>query len=568
MIDEKGKVTASINIVRTPARTTPQELAERSIGDLSDDEGVVASGLSVIGSAIDISGDQLGILIRYEGALETKLHLLSRRLLGDPKALMSELESKGIKVEPNVDGSRILQAVKDSVRKQYLIVEREGYFKVRFRGGFAEFYVIGRKHFGTLPPQINGAILDPSLTSTYSRAGSLEDWKLNVGTLCQDNPLLITALAAAMSIVFSALLNRPTLSFGIFGASGTGTEGISHVVHSLTGGLARQTFEGDSRVIGALIRAAGHRPVTMNEVGDSSAVTKALSMICAPGGQATQPQSSMWGDPEIGASASVLVCTGDVDLAELLSARGQLRGGHLVRMLSFSSSYEHGCYAQLHSQLDSNEFSERLSAVCKQFCGRLWREFIAAAFKDPEKTRSNVNQLFAPTKAYLRSRIRSTLPTAIFNSCVDSAALWLLAGDFAAVKELVPWSRHESRAAIVECLQKWADENERESPVEIEILSKMREYLAQNQDAFSPCDGGEFPANPPRSGFLETRGDTSYFLFHPEVFRKLFGSTAAIAVDTLKRLGFLLAPTVGGMKEKRFKKTKFYFYFVSSKILQ
>jgi hypothetical protein len=162
----------------------------------------LCSKVEVIGDLVDSTDTNYSKLLELETKLNTKKSLVipTQDLLGNPETAISYLVKEGLRIE--YSSPKVTKLIRDFIRNSNndkLIINVS---KIGWKG--KDIQETLDCHEYQLPDETYGGdskyeVYCDQSDNLYQTSGTLNEWKENVGRLCQGNPLLVLLASYALS---------------------------------------------------------------------------------------------------------------------------------------------------------------------------------------------------------------------------------------------------------------------------------------------------------------------------------------------------------------------------------
>jgi uncharacterized protein (DUF927 family) len=367
----------------------------------------------------------------------------------------------------------------------------------------------------------------------FNMAGTLDDWRANVGRFCRGNSRLIVAVSCAFAGPILALAGSESGGVNFRGRTSTGKTTALLVGGSVLGGGGRNGFVQSWRatVNGLEAVAELHNDLCLylDELAqiDPSESAETAYLLANGSGKARMSRN-------IGARKKLtwrlmFVSAGEVTLADhALTAGKRTRGGAEVRLLNIEADAGAGMglFENIHQAESPDAFSRQLKETAQRFYGtplRTWLEWLT-------NNRAKAEQVI--------TKFQADFPTESINSgasgevyrAAQRFALIGAAGELATEAGITGWEPGESTKAVRACLESWimqrgtighGDEEAAIAQVRhfIEAHGASRFQAVCSLNRFDSPDDGQIVRE--RAGFKRNDPDgTTEYLILPETFRR------------------------------------------------
>lgn len=397
------------------------------------------------------------------------------------------------------------------------------------------------------------AIPVPSLAATATSltvAGSLEDWKTNVGEKCICNPLMILAVSLAFS---GPLLSPLDLSGGglhFRGTSSSGKTTLLNIAASVWGGrnLISQ-WRATSNGLEAIATGLNDMLLPLDEIAEISGrnLHEAIYMLANGTSKARMNRTATLTEQTHWKLA--LISSGEISVEEKLKeARIEMKAGQEVRLIDIEADTRtFGVFDHIHGARNAATFADALQTASRNHHGAVGRVFIEKLVGQAKPLTQT--RLIEAISNYAQKWIEK-LPSAAdgqISRVAKRFALIGLAGEQATSFDLTGWQQHAALQAAEAAFLDWYDRRYGSKREAVETYVKaLQGFLTSNLAAMPDVAG---PHNPPTNP-AGWKNATQIFLTS-ETWSKIFPANDNIkAGKALLDMDMLIAGEEGRLTRK------------------
>lgn len=555
----------------------------------------VCSPLTVTAITRDSADGAYGYLLEFENREgKTKRWPIHARLFsGDGTEYRSILLDQGIHLSPNKRARELLGI--------YIQTRRPGKFMrcVDRLGWHDELgvYVWPDRSFGDGPEEV---IYQPEerVRTPYRQAGTLEEWRSHVASLCVGNPRLVFSVACAFAGPCLRLVGLEGGGFHLRGNSGGGKSSALHVAGSVYGGgdFVR-TWRSTSNAMEGVASERCDSLLPLDEISEASAADIGATVYMLANGQEKSRKTRVNLMRPARSWLVLFLSSGEKSLAALMGEAGQApRAGQEVRLVelqadagvpdAFVPGKTMGVFEDLHGLEMSQEGGAMFARLLRDGAGRHFgtagESFLDLLASDRERCTAGLKRRMGElVKAWLPGRDAGGQVRRV----ADRFALVAAAGELASEAGITGWGRGEAARAAQILFKAWlAERGSDGAGEEIAIIRQVARVLTERGEANFPWwhragddhrpnattrwglrrlidkDGAKIESN---SDFYANYGEkmtpelaaasTSEFFFLLAPFRAeaAKGYEPHHVADVLYKRGHLIPETVGGRLDRK-----------------
>lgn len=402
-------------------------------------------------------------------------------LVGDPREFVRQLAAGGVEISASRNAlQRLLTYVtQERTDARARNVRAPGWHDHRYVlpsgetfGGGEELFVY--QHSG-------------GLAHHYAEAGTLEDWKREVGTRCIGNSRLLLSVSAMFAGPLLRFTGATGGGFHFVGGSSSGKTTALRVAASVVGPpeYAREWRSTSNGLEGVAVL---HNDATLilDELAqiDPRQAGDAAYLLANGSGKS---RANRAGEAKAAARWQVLILSaGEIGLAQHMAEAGkQARAGQAVRLADVPAEVEagHGVFEMLHDAEDGAAMSTLMKDAAARCYGSpwpLWLDYLAS-LDAPKLT----THLRAAIDAFLREHVPTGAAGEV-RRVAERFAIAAYAGELASTckHRLTGWSKGEATAGAAVCFRAWLRQRGGVGSADTTaLLSQVRAFFESHGDS-------------------------------------------------------------------------------------
>lgn len=457
-------------------------------------------------------------------------------LAADGAQIYERLMDSGLMVSPFAKARSSLKFyLSTQVNKRVRCVEKTGWH--------GPTYVLPDE---TIGPKDAEPVFLQSQTPAHNlrQAGTLEEWRDNVGVYCRQNSRLLFAVSVAFASVLLPIVGEENGIFHLRGDSSQGKSTALYVAGSVWGGGAdrgylhrwRATING----LEGIAESHNHGFLCLDEMAECSPmeIGNIVYMLGNGQGKARMAKTvTLRHTPEW---RLLSLSTGEIRLSQHMAVAGQkTKTGQEVRLVNIESDAGKGfgLFDYLHEFADGAQFSKYLVGAATQYYGvavRAWLRGLVESYSDLRKAAK------AFIKAFLDKHGLTSAPGPV-TRVGARFALVAFAGELATEKGITGWDSGEPTAACHRLLGEWlADRSVQCSSEHDKSIATVRAFLGTHGVSRFQSVEAERIVN--RAGFRLSEDGQVIFGVLPDVFKDEMcrGLDHLAVARTLLERGYLI----------------------------
>lgn len=486
----------------------------------------ICSYLEIIADTRDENGTNWGRLLHFTDR-DGQMHqwvLPMSLLAGEGASYREHLLSMGLQVSMDRKARDRLASYLQNypITKRVRCVERIGWVK--------DCYVLHDKTFGRFEnEEVIFQMPNRPIEKSIQCSGTLDEWKNNVASYCQNN----TRLEFAVSLAFAGpllIFRNEEGGFHLRGGSSVGKTTALFVSGSVWGGNNKkgyiQSWRATSNGIEAIAaeHCDGFLPLDeLNQVDPKQAGEVAYLLANGSGKQRADKKGSA---REKAQWRLLFLSSGEISLANhMLEAGKSVKSGQEIRMLDLPADAGKGLglFETTHGIKDGDTFAKLLTDNSKKYYGTPIRVYLEKLTTAKETEFKFVQAI---SKKFIDNYLPRTSEGQVSRAC-GRFALVAAAGELAIRLGILPWREGRAIEASRICFNEWVNSRDGLGNSEGDkAINQVRLFLQMyGTSRFTCFDGAALIGNdmtPNRAGFRRPSADhttTDWYVF-PDVYKK------------------------------------------------
>jgi len=436
----------------------------------------VCSPLSIEADTRDEHGENWGRLLVFadRDGVKKRWAMPMAMLAGDGREFREQLLSLGLIVAPGPKGRNLLNAyLNTKPEKKALCVTRQGWH----RGIFV-------LPDGSIGDNGESVYLQTILANhPFRQAGTVEDWREQVGRYCADNSRLLLAVSVAFAAPLLEPLGGESGGIHFTGGSSKGKTTTLFVAGSVHGGGGEKGYilRWRATANGLETVAETHHDalLCLDEISECRPddVSEAAYMLANGQGKTRQSRG--------GALRRTLewrvlfISSGEISIADHVAQSGKtVRAGQDVRIINLpaDAGKELGLFEDLHDFASADAFARHLQQAARQYYGTPIRAFLRQVV-------GNLDRLRQRYLVFERELLAEILPVDAAGEVRRVAhrfALVAFAGELATEFGITGWEPDDATAAAKTLFSTWLESRGTTgSRDEESAIQKVRSFVEQ-----------------------------------------------------------------------------------------
>lgn len=329
-------------------------------------------------------------------------------------------------------------------------------------GWFGDCYVLGSTVFGQY--QGGRVVYQGRDSCNHDRQGDLAGWRSTVAAMAAGNSRIVFAIASSFAGVLVEMAGESGGGFTFTGLSSRGkTSTLIDPAASVWGHPERfaRRWHTTANGLESLCLSRNDLPLILDDLGQCDAKDAGKAAYNIANGQEKSRMSSSLKARPVATWKTLLLSTGEIDLAELMAQAGkEPKLGQVIRMPSIpaDAGAEMGVLEQLHQQENPKAFADVMKAQARACYGTAGPAFLQVL--------TDAGEL-----AEVRRLVRGAVSALVDGFAIPSAAppevgrvaarfaLVAYAGELATRYGVTGWAVGEATKAAKACFADWLSES-------------------------------------------------------------------------------------------------------------
>lgn len=469
-------------------------------------------------------------------------------LAGSGEDLRRELLRLGLQISPSTKARNHLAAYLTTARPELRArcVDRTGWHDGVF----------------VLPDQTIGGASErviyqaETISRQYSQAGTLEDWKAHVASMCVGNSRLVLAVSAAFAAM---LLNRAGAENGglhFVGSSSTGKTSALRVAGSVFGDSDYlQRWRATANGLEGLAALHSDALLILDELAQVDAKEAGEVAYMLGNGTGKTRATRNGGAKQRKTFRLLFLSAGEIGLSQHMREAGKkVRAGQEVRLVDIpaDAGAGFGMFENLHGHESGAAFATSLSDASATYYGNAAIEFLRTV-ADQENFEALPGVLRDLKAQFVAENLPDGASGQVYRVC-ERFALIAAAGELATHYSITGWPEHDAENAAAKCFAAWVEQRGGSGDHERQaILAQVRQFFEQHGESrFASKNGNDQSKTVNRCGFREMSHDSTRYFVLPEAFRTdvCAGLDSRSVVKSLLDAGWI-EPDADGKPQRR-----------------
>ena len=387
----------------------------------------------------------------------------------------------------------------------------------------------------TIAPDAGEAVLFQSpnaLDHLLHVAGTLDDWRANVGQLCSGNSRLILAASCALAGPILALTGSESGGVHFHGTTSVGKSTALIVGGSVLGGGGRHGFVQSWRTtangLEAMAELHNDLCLFLDELGQMDPREAAETAYLLGNGSGKARMSHNIGARKKLTWRLIYVSAGELTLADHAETAGKrTKGGAEVRLLNVEADAgaDMGLFEDIHGADSADAFARQLQTAGRRYYGTPLRAQLDFIVRNRDATEMAIRRIQAD---FIKKYVPADASGEVFRAAQRFGVV-AAAGEHATNIGITGWAEGEAVGAAARCFGTWLDRRGTAGAVDSErAIRQVKSFIEVNgagrfQSSRAVTDVGGNPIHEKvfnRVGFrVDEDGETTTYLILTEVFR-------------------------------------------------
>lgn len=322
---------------------------------------------------------------------------------------------------------------------------------------------------------------DTSKREAFQTAGSLEQWREEIGRYVEGNSRLMLALGMVLAAPLLKLMRQESGGFHFFGSSSIGKSISGLIAVSALGEPTRIKVQWKGTSLGFDNEAAANNDglLFLDEISEADPKTaKDVAYSIFNGVQKLQGAAKGGNRARLSWTVGA-VSTGEFDLESYLRAAGfELNAGQAVRLPSIPADggKGYGVFDTLHGFSDGRALAVHLEEAAKSCYGHVFRAYLSEMVG---RLKQDCEAVKARIKA-LQHEFETMLPPDFSNQPARAAKRFVLAAaalELAAEWGVTGFGKGAGFAGVLPCFAAWFERDGGGNREEMQIRKNARDFL-------------------------------------------------------------------------------------------
>lgn len=363
-----------------------------------------------------------------------------------------------------------------------------------------------------------------SNNDAYHSAGTLDDWRNNVGVHCIGNSRLITCVAAAVAAPMLRGQGMDSGGINFHDLSSTGKSTTLYVAGSVAGGGTPKGFvrswRSTSSGLEGTCLAHNDAVLILDEMGEVDPNELGQMSYMIANGQGKSRANPDGTSRHVNTWTVMLLSSGEVTLADKMHEAGKIaKAGQEVRIVDIPADAGRGMgiFENVHGAEDGAKFADMLKKNALAFYGTPLREYLRAVASSEDQYRSFlVNQ----SAKWMTIHCPITAGGQV-KRVAGRFALIAAAGELAASLGVFPWPEGEAAKGVASCFRSWLSQRGGDGAAEIQkgVEQVLRFLQTHGTSRFEDAWSDEKFHPHQRAGFRKDIDGIRHYYMFPEVFK-------------------------------------------------
>lgn len=358
------------------------------------------------------------------------------------------------------------------------------------------------------------------------KAGTLDDWRANIGHYCISNSRLVFAVSAAFAASLLTPFGIEGGGFHFMGRSGKGKSTTQYVAGSVWGGDGGkngfvQSWNATPTGMEYLFEYHNDGLLCLDEIGEANPQDIGRIVYALTNGRGKNRGAKEGGLRRKSLWTVLALSSGEKTLAQYMGEADQkIEEGQEVRLLHIPSliSDELGLFEDRHGFKGGQDFSEYLMSASRTYYGTPIRAFLDRLIN--QKLIASTRQRFESFREDFIRENHTNKADPLTGRAAKRFAIVGFAGQLASEWGITGWPVDESKTAAARMFKEWmAFRGQHSASAQDAGIRKVVEFLERHGSSRFQSMNGERVIN--RAGFKlhDGKGEVTEYCFLREVFR-------------------------------------------------
>ena len=380
----------------------------------------------------------------------------------------------------------------------------------------------------------------------YSTAGTLNEWRQGVASLCVGNPLMLFTVSTAFAGSLLKHCNMDGVGFHIFGDSSRGKTTGLKLAASVWGSFEKykRVWKSTANGLEGVAALFNDGLLTLDEIGDSDPKELSDSLYLLGNGTGKQRATVLGNAKAVKTWRIAILSNGEKTIEAHLAQKGlTVKAGQLVRFLQVPLFSQYGAFEHLHHYTDGRSFADAIVKNASATYGTAGRAYLEQLTQDTD-TLANCSQ--ALHDAVNRFTERFGTLSAQEARAAKSFAIVGIAGELATRYGITGWQQGTAFEAALSCFAQWRGYRGKGDTEGLQIVEAVTYYIESYGDARFTSTDDENRLHGVRSGYWRDTFEGRQWLFTKSgLMEATKGYDIKQVVNALKEAGMLKLDSQG-----------------------
>jgi putative DNA primase/helicase len=352
---------------------------------------------------------------------------------------------------------------------------------------------------------------DSLIDNDFHSNGTLEEWKDNIGILCQDNKLLIASVAIALAgVLFKQLNKNQGGGIHMVGDSSSGKSTCMEVAASVWGpSHFMRSWSVTANGLEGIAATRNDTCLILDEIDEASPQEISKIVYMLSNGQGKQRANKNGFAKPIQRWRTMALSSGERSLSNILNEiNKQPNSGQLVRLINIDANFKYGVFESLHEFENGRELSDHLKSSRNKYYGVIGPKFVECLIKDNSSEILDVYE-------EIRSAFKPLATNGLELRAASSLEIIALAGELGIKYGLLPWVQGSAVVSLIEVFNRWKNNEDSGSTEDDKIINSVTNFIDKYSDSrFTDKSSSYLKTTGIRAGwYVDTEKGRTYMIF-------------------------------------------------------
>jgi len=312
----------------------------------------------------------------------------------------------------------------------------------------------------------------------YTKGGSLESWKKEIGECCKGNPVLILAVCTALAGPLLQPLHRAGGGFQLIGDSSSGKSTALQLSASVWGKSDDfiRTWRATGNGLEGVAALRNDTILILDEISEADPREIGSTVYALANGTGKQRAGKIGQAKKVNRWRIMLLSSGERSLEAHMAEGGKLvKAGQLVRLLNVPVNRVYGVFDDLHGSSGGRELSDDIKAASNKHYGHLGHAFISELVG--RKVLLSLGSRLESMKDHFPCKNGQE------GRGADRFAIAALAGELAIEFGLLPWDKGDALNSLSVMFNVWKVQRGCGQDEDRQILQSIIDYIGRHGDS-------------------------------------------------------------------------------------